>query len=372
MNRAAIVLGRELRVHLRSKAFVISTLFAVGILTLMLVLGNISQRNQESVIAITPETAPVFAVAESVSSQSGGPRLLLHEVANEQAARQAVADRQADGGLVSSDAGYLLLDSGSLSPTASAMLMQAVTQWQVQQNSAELGIAADAIFAGAGVQVEQVGRATGDAQWRQLASIVFAMLFYMGAAIFGLSIAQGIVEERQSRIIELLASSTRLEALLVGKIISGVCLALIQLALYLSVVGVVSGFQGWADQLRPIVPVAGWFLAFYVTGLIGLGSLWAAVGAATARQEELQVKAAPMQMLLAAVLFAGVLLNGSALRIASFVPIFSCVAMPRRAIEGGVSVPELVVALALNLAFVALAVMAGGRSFNRSLKSAIQ
>ena len=54
-----------------------------------------------------------------------------------------------------------------------------------------------------------------------------AMLFYMSAVIFGMYLAMSVTEEKQSRIVEIIATSIPLRHLLIGKLVAAVVLGLV-------------------------------------------------------------------------------------------------------------------------------------------------
>lgn len=74
---------------------------------------------------------------------------------------------------------------------------------------------------------------------------MFAFLFYLSSILFGMSIAQSVVEEKQNRIVEILASAIPVRQLLIGKVAGNTVLAFAQLTLF-----VVAGLIGLAATGR--------------------------------------------------------------------------------------------------------------------------
>ena len=60
-------------------------------------------------------------------------------------------------------------------------------------------------------------------------AIVFSVLFMMSAIYYGVMIANSVVEEKQSRIVEILLTGVRARQLLIGKIVGNTVLAVGQL-----------------------------------------------------------------------------------------------------------------------------------------------
>jgi len=196
-----------------------------------------------------------------------------------------------------------------------------------------------------------------------------ALLFFVTAIGFGLAIAQSVVVEKENRIVEILAATVPLRALLWGKVLGNSLLALAQvLAVALAaVVGLlVLGAEG-LDMIPAVGVVGLWFLAFFVVGFLALASLWSVAGSLATRQEDLQSTTLPGQMLLLIPYLIAVTGNDRAIEISSFVPIASSMTMPARLVDGDVALWQPVVSLALSAAGAVLLIRLGARWYERSL-----
>ena len=69
-----------------------------------------------------------------------------------------------------------------------------------------------------------------------LVPFLFAMVFFLTSLTFGLQIAQSVTEEKQTRMVEILVAAVPVRALLAGKVIAGGILAMAQVALIAFVV----------------------------------------------------------------------------------------------------------------------------------------
>ncbi len=129
-------------------------------------------------------------------------------------------------------------------------------------------------------------------------NIGLALVFYMTALGFGMMIAQSVVQEKESRVVEILAAAVPIRALLWGKVIGNTVLALSQIVVIAaaSLIGLLLTDQ--ADILKVIAPVAGWFVVFFVLGFVALAGLWAVAGSLATRQEDLGSTTLPGQMIL--------------------------------------------------------------------------
>lgn len=370
MGATRVVFRHEMAVRLRSWTFIISTGLALIILGLMIAMSYYGQRTPATVrIATTSEVDPVITLAQQIAKGSGSTKLVISQSEGTEL-ESAVERRAVDCALYVDGGQYVLLDSGSLDLTTTTTIQQAVQEYRVELNLAKAGVSREQIYQESDLRIVQVKASALDAQWRQLATTGLAIAFYMGTAIFGLSIAQSVSEERQSRTIEIVASAIPLRSLLTGKVLAGTLLALIQMGLYLATGGVALRIEGRLSLLTPIMGVLGWFVIYFIVGFLALATVWAAVGAATARQQDLQVKSTPLQFVLMGSLVASLTLQGVPLKVLSYVPIASSIAMPRRILEQEAQTGEVLMSLSVAIAFAIGALFLGGRSFSRSLRSA--
>lgn len=89
----------------------------------------------------------------------------------------------------------------------------------------------------------------------------------MASLIFGMTLANSVVEEKQSRIVEIIATKIPVRHLLAGKIAGNTVLAVGQMALY-AAIGLV-GLRFTPYSFLPSVSGAlGWFLVFFLLGFL--------------------------------------------------------------------------------------------------------
>ncbi len=198
-------------------------------------------------------------------------------------------------------------------------------------------------------------------------NIGLALVFYMTALGFGMMIAQSVVQEKESRVVEILAAAVPIRSLLWGKVLGNTVLALSQIVVIAgaSVIGLVATDQ--LDILQVVAPVAGWFVVFFVLGFVALAGLWAVAGSLATRQEDLGSTTLPGQMILMIPFFFAVFAGSSAKTIASFVPIASSMAMPGRMLTEKVPLWQPLLAIVFLLAGTVLIVRLGARLYERTL-----
>ncbi|MFE7722140.1 ABC transporter permease [Nocardia rhizosphaerihabitans] len=258
-----------------------------------------------------------------------------HVVADRTAVEQLVRDDAVEVGLVRADpTGWQLIGKTSENDDATTYITAAAQQIALQRNAAEAGLSLEELGRGAAVNYELLEKGAVDPGLSKIVAFVFAFLFYLASVLFGMSIAQSVVEEKQNRIVEILASAMPLRQLLIGKVAGNTVLAFAQLALFVGAGLAGLAATGKGAQLGQIAGAAGWSIVFFLVGFLALASLWAVAGSLATRSEDLQSTATPLSMLIMIVLFAGIFLDGTGRVIASYIPITSIVAMPSRLAEG--------------------------------------
>ena len=196
--------------------------------------------------------------------------------------------------------------------------------------------------------------------------VVMFMLVLLGA----MPAMQGVVEEKQQRIVEVLLGSISPFQLMLGKLLGVVAVALTTGAVYLS--------GGYAIAVRFGVgrmlggTLLAWFLVFLVLAVLIYGSLFMAVGAAASDLKETQSLQMPVMMTATLpVLLIGAVLrepNGKLAIASSFVPFSSPMMMMAR-LSSSSNIPwwHPALAVVLVLATSVACVWAAGRVFRVGL-----
>ncbi|WP_299033929.1 ABC transporter permease [uncultured Pseudokineococcus sp.] len=365
-----VVAEREVRVKLRDKPFLVS--FAV--LVLLVVVGIVLSavlggRPSTSEVAVVGQDARATAVVGSAREQlPPGDRLEVREVADAAAAEQLVAAGDVDAALLEGPGeGLELVGDEEVDGGLAALLAQGAEDEALERGAAAAGTSAEELLAGSQLDQRLLAPSDVDPVLATLLPLAFGFLFYLLAIQFGLAIAQSVVEEKQSRVVEILAAAVPLRSLLVGKVVANGALALAQVAVLVAVGLAGLAATGRADLLGQVGAPALWFVAFFVLGFVALACIWAVAGSVATRTEDLQSTTAPLLVVLVAVLYVGVYAGGWLLVVASYVPVASTVAMPARLVTGGVAWWEPVVSVALVLVAAALLVRLGAALYERSL-----
>ncbi len=345
-DAVAIVARREIRSRLRERALLISTLVTLAILAAIVLLPKLlGSDGPEKVTVAAP---PGLAVELAQAAQRGQDRLdvevTVKRVRDEPAARKLVADGEADAAVVR---GGTALLAGDPQPDEALGLLQAV--------------AADA----PPLPVQKVASAEDDKQ-KQLAFVAVILLY--GQLIgYGFWVAAGVVEEKASRIVELLLAAIRPRDLLAGKVIGIGLVALGQLftiGLIGLALGVATGdVSADARSAGSLAIVLAWF----VLGYAFYACAFAAAGALVARQEDVQNVTTPITLLLLGSFFLSFPAlddpGGTLARVISFLPPAAPLVMPARTITGDASALEIVASVGITTAAAAGLVVLAGRVY---------
>ena len=179
--------------------------------------------------------------------------------------------------------------------------------------------------------------------------IACAILIYMSVLIYGSQVMRGVIEEKTSRIIEVIISSVKPFQLMMGKVIGVGLVGLTQFAAWVilsflatKLVGVSfsspnSAMSGIFTALRtiPVGPVMGVFFFYFLTGYLLYSALFAAVGSAVDSETETQQFMFPitMPLLFTYILSVSILFqapNGTLAVWLSMIPLTAPVAMVLR------------------------------------------
>lgn len=373
MNRSGapwvLVLRREVVVRLTDKSFLIGTAVTLALITGFCAYGIWdSGRTTSFTLAATSADAVtadrVAAGAPGVDEEVGVEVL---RVADDRAAEAAVRDGAADAWLHRGGDGWELTTESEPEDALQAVVTEVVRASTLEQQAAELGTTPERLEAGSTVTSTFL---EGDAERAGLAagvSFAFAFLFYLASLTFGIQLASSVVEEKQNRIVEIIATSIPTRHLLAGKVLGNSIIAVLQMVLFAGVGLVGLSFTPYDRYVAGLGGPVGWFLVFFVAGFGALAALWAVAGSLASRTEDIQSTATPMTVLTMLVFFGALFVDGTWRTVLSFVPPFSAVLMPTRLVEGDVALWEPLLALGLLALATAVVVTVAERLYRRAL-----
>ena len=193
------------------------------------------------------------------------------------------------------------------------------------------------------------------------------VLLFMAIAFYGGFVVTGVVEEKSSRVVEVLLSRLRPTELLGGKVIG---IGLVGLAQFALVAG--SALVALSLSRNTLVPEAapstiGWVVFWFVMGYAFYSVLYATVGSLVSRQEDAQSIQFPVTaVLLIGYIWAFAIVDApnSPLAIVGFLlPPTAPMVMTIRMGEGGVPAWQVVLSVAVMVATVYGLVQLAGRIY---------
>jgi ABC-2 type transport system permease protein len=222
----------------------------------------------------------------------------------------------------------------------------------------------------------------GSGQVSILIAISVAMLLYITIFIYGQNVLRGVIEEKQTRVAEIVVSSVRPTTLLAGKVLGVGAVGLTQMIIWgvASVtmakyrVSLLSHFGASATPLQ--LPSIGWgqailLMLFFVLGYTFYAALFAAIGATVSTEQEAQQAQMPVVMLLViSIMFLQPVLNNPEGALAlnlGWLPFSSPIVMPLRMSAVNLSAWEIGLSLFALAAGCYIAVWIAARIYRTGL-----
>ena len=339
-NGIWLVAEREIGSKLRSKAFLIST----GVLLLLalagIVIGGFASKNAAT------EAMPVAVTSQTSAAVSALPNVTVTEVSDQTEAEALVRDEKVDAAVLPGDGptGFTVIALKDAPGSLVSGLSQAP-------------------------DVQILEPATTNPLLRYFIAIGFGLVFMMAAATFGGTIAQSVVEEKQTRVVEVLLSAIPARTLLAGKVIGNTVLAMGQILALAAIATVGLIVTGQREVLSTLGAPIIWFAVFFLFGFILLAALFAAAASMVSRQEDIGSTTTPITMLVMAPYVLVIIFNDNplVLTIMSYVPFSAPVGMPMRLFVGEAQWWEPLLSLVVLLASCVAAIAIGAKIYENSL-----
>lgn len=369
----ALVARREFRAQVVKKSFVVS-----NVIVLLVIAGGIVAYSlfgggtERTTVGVVGDQRP--AAALTATGDRLGVPLEVRPLGSAGEGRAAVAAGTLDVAVLPAADGVVAVVDEEAPGPVRAVLDAVVAQQARDAALTGLGVdpaALDRATAPATVTVEALDPPDPEAGQRTTLSFVALFLLFGQILGFGVSVAMGVVEEKASRVVELLLSTIRPLHLLWGKILGIGAVGLLQLALY-GAVGLATGIgTGVLTLTGTAVGVFASVLGWFVLGFGFYAVLYAAAGSMVSRQEDVNSTTGPLMLSLFLLYGAAFYYLGSPdaplVTVLSWVPPFSAILMPLRIADGSATTVQVVATVLLMLAAVAALAWVGARIYHRSV-----
>ena len=358
----ALIVRRELLTRLRSKMYLISTVLLVAaIAAFAVVMHLVGDRTSSADVGVVSSAASAQPLVQSAGQTVG---LVIHTVAvaDDAHGQQALQDGTLDVLVTSVGSGSGGTVQVVVKKTLDERLEAAMTVLarQVAQDQAVQAVGADpsavnSAVAASGVAVRSLETVPAHQSERVVLGMVAGILVYLSLMIFGQVVAQGVIEEKTSRVVELLLATVRPWQLMLGKVVGIGLAGLLQMLLVVGAgVGVGLGTGALSMPSSLALGTAAWTLVWFLVGFVMYALLFAAAGALVSRQEDAAGVTSPILALIIVPYVVAVSVlpaqpdNGTA-SLLSLVPVFSPTIMPVRIALGVAAGWEIALTLVLSL-----------------------
>ncbi|MGY1685678.1 ABC transporter permease [Geodermatophilus sp. SYSU D00867] len=360
-----LVAAREVSTRIRDKTFIASSVLMIvlilGVLVFQVVVNSGGDTSRVGVVGEPGQ------VGQALEAQGDALSVDVEVVRfdTDDAARAAVEAEDVDGALVGA------------ATAPELVVREPDTTLEAVVSGAVGAVALTDALAGAGVDPADLPTLSvtaldddGDQQ-NVVVAIVGVVVLYSLLILFAQFVAQGVVEEKSSRVVELLLATMKPWQLLAGKILGLGVLGLAQIAVIAAIgIGGALAFDV-VDLPGELVGTVLWLLFWFVLGYALYASLFAVAASLVSRQEDLGSVLTPASLVLVAGFVVAVQAasdpDGSLAVVTSYVPGLSPMVMPVRQAAGDVALWEVGVAVVLMLVAIALVVRLGGRVYSGAL-----
>jgi ABC-2 type transport system permease protein len=367
-RRLWLVARREWNQRARSRAFWISTLVSVLIIVAIILVPQMyGGAGPTRTVGLVGEGSAQLPALLRASGDQLGVTVETRAFADEAAGRAAVR---------SGDVAVLLVDLRQLVWKAEpddqlrAIVSAAVRVVDEQQAIAELGLApeqAQRLLQPPKLSSTSLEPATKERAARAALAVVGVILLFTAIAFYGGFLLVGVVEEKSSRVVEVLLSRLRPTELLGGKVLGIGLVGLAQFAVVAGSALVTLRLSGNTLAPDTTPSTIGWVVFWFVLGYGFYSVLYATAGSLVSRQEEAQ----SIQFPITAVLLVGYFFSLSAAEspdstaavIGSLFPPTAPMVMIVRLANGGVPWWQIVLSVALMVVTMYGLVLLAGRIY---------
>lgn len=368
-----LIAEREVRVKLASRSFLLSTAGMIAVVILGGVLVNLFSTSDPLKVGLTPQNA---ALAGAVGTLAGeGEEVRTEVVADQDAGEELLIDGKLDALLVGTPDDFEVVVDVDLDSSLQSVFTAIAQQQALGSEIESLGGDPERV---AETLLEAVPPVTAlEPQEQDSGQVVggylVGILIFLGLIMTGQLVAQGVVEEKTSRVVELLLATVRPWQLMAGKVLG---IGLVGLAQIGSIVAAMVGTAtalglldtSSLDLGTTALSALGWFVIGYVTYALAL----AALAALVSRQEEVASVTSPVTMLMTVPYVVGVSIatwepDNPLVVWMSQLPFTSPLVMPIRMATGEVPDWQVAVSVALSLALIPILVWLAGRIYSNAV-----
>ncbi len=370
-----LVARREITTRLRNRAFIVTTIATVVVLAALAILVSlIGGGGKTYSVGLTP-SASTLAVPLRSSAQALDLKVTTR-IVDEATGRGQVAGGQMSALLVGDGQDVHVIVHKKLDPKLGNALHLLASNLALRQQVMALGGNPQQVgtaIASANVTIDAITPPHKYKTGNLVIGIIAGILIYMSLMLNGQAVAQGVVEEKSSRVVELLLAAVRPWQLMAGKVAGIGTVGLIQM-IVIGGSGIAIGLATGALHVSASAAAGtvAWLVLWFLIGFLAYALAFAAVAALVSRQEDVAGVVAPVLMfvIVGYVLGVSILPNdpgNGALAVLSMIPTFAPTLMPMRLAMGGVPAWQALVAVAGTVAMIPLLIWVSGRIYRNAV-----
>jgi ABC-2 type transport system permease protein len=378
MSRARQVLElarRDFVQRAKSRAFLFSMVFIILLVAIIGPLLSYAMREPgPSTIGLVGDFPAGTDTALTTQAGLLDVKIALTHYDTKALGEAAVQNGSADV-LVTSD-GQLIWKKDS-QPRLAAVIMSGVSNAARGAVADQLGLTSSevsSLLAPTSFTTQILDQANNDEQSaRQIGAFIGLMLLYISLLMFGQFVMMGVMEEKQTRVVEVVLSRVKPTQVLMGKVFGIGLLGLIQMVvLGAAILVTISVANVTSIDITGIgIEVFIWLIVWYLLGYTFYSFMYGALGATISRQEDMQgVAMIPVLLILPGFFIAQLAMDNpdsTLSRVASIVPVWSPMVMGVRSVISSVPIWELAAAIVLLVLAAYGLVRLGGRIYRGAI-----
>lgn len=366
-----LVALREIRERLRSPVYYLSLGLMLLSVASFIVVPSLADQEDARQVATAGTTPTTLRSAIEAQADAAGLAVKVRPAGTVEVGEQAVRDGDADVLVVD---GRRLEWRHTADDRLKAVVTGAIQADAVRTRAAAAGIAPDvlqSVLAPVPVGNVELGQVAGRSEDDETATYVLSLVLFISVSIYGGMVLTGVVEEKSSRVVEVLLARIPAGSLLAGKVAGIGLLGLAQVAITGLGALVAIAATDVADIPAARASVVAWAVLWFVLGYALIATAYGVLGSLTSRSEDASSVTGPLTVVLVGAYFVSFAAIGSPdalwARLASWFPVTAPFAMPNRIAMGATSWWEPYAAVVLTVAAVVGLVVLGGRVYTHAI-----
>ena len=330
-----LVASRELRERSRSRAFRASLVLMIFIVVGAIVApALLDDRGDTKKVGIAGELPTDLAGAIEAQGRAADVDTDISRYSNTEAGRDAVRDGNINVLIVD---GKRLEWQRRIDPELRAITVAAIQSLSIRERAASAGISPDTLsrlISPVKITDVELGEVAGRNPDDETAAFIMTVLLFFALSTYGTMVLSGVVEEKSSRVVEVLLARMPARNLLAGKIAGTGLLGFGQFALTALAAVIAVSVVDTFDVPAVRGTVLAWLVVWFVLGFAFYATVFGALGSLASRTEDTQSVAGPVTLLMILAYFVSFATIGSPdttwAQLVSFLPPTAPLAMPAR------------------------------------------